>query len=64
MVRLQESTHAKEGGAGPEVPRCEDDTEGNHWCPGRDLIMYIEGETTTWVDMKNKVAPWVEPASV
>ena len=24
----------------------------------------IEGGTTTWVDMKNKVAPWVEPASV
>ena len=24
----------------------------------------LEGGTTTWVDMKNKVAPWVEPASV
>ena len=24
----------------------------------------MEGGTTTWVDMKNKVAPWVEPASV
>ena len=23
-----------------------------------------EGGTTTWVDMKNKVVPWVEPASV
>jgi len=22
------------------------------------------GGTTTWVDVKNKVAPWVEPASV
>ena len=24
----------------------------------------MEGGTTTWVDVKNKVAPWVEPARI